>query len=283
MKNIVFIFTGFLFTMCTMHPQTESELQLKNDSLERLIIQKDSAIYSVIGTFTAIENNLATIKAKEEIISLTLTDVENKQSREEKINSDINLIYDLMRENKNKVAQLEQKLKSAYIKNNDLQKTIQTLQQKLAEKNSEIAQLRQHLVDQNLRIDELNFKLDTLKFDNQVKSAIIEAQDESLHTAYYIAGSEKELKALGILDKKGGFIGIGSGKTLNVDFDKTLFTKIDIRELNELELSAKKARLITKHPSASYEFLGEKPIDKLIIKDQDAFWSISKFLVLVLD
>lgn len=268
--------------MCTMNPKNESELQYKNDSLERLIIKKDSAIYSVIGTFTSIENNLEAIKAKEEIITLTLSGVENQQTRENKINEDINLIYELMQKNKKKVAKLEQQLKSAYIKNNDLQQTIQSLQQKLAEKNAEIHQLRQHLLDQNFRIDELTIELDTLKFDNQVKSALIEAQDESLNTAYYIIGSEKELKELGIIDTKGVFIGIGSGKTLNVDFDKSLFTKIDIRELNELELNTKKVRIITKHPSSSYQIIGEKPVEKLTIKDVNDFWSISNFLVIVL-
>ena len=31
---------------------------------------------------------------------------------------------------------------------------------------------------------------------------------------------EKELKEMGVLDKKGLFIGIGGGKTLNEDFNK---------------------------------------------------------------
>ncbi|MBI9065872.1 MAG: hypothetical protein JEZ09_01190 [Salinivirgaceae bacterium] len=283
MKNLIFIFTALLFTMCNIAPTKNSELQIKNDSLERLMIKKDSAIYSVIGTFNAIENNLETIKSKEKIISLTLSSVENQKTREERINSDINLIYELMLENKEKVAKLEQQLKQAYITNNDLRKTIQNLQAKLAEKNAEIIQLRQHLLDQNLQIDELNYALDTLSFDNKVKTAIIEAQEESLNTAYYIIGSEKELKEMAILDKKGLFIGIGSGKILNEDFDKKLFTAIDIQETKEFSINAKKIRVISKHPSNSYEIIGEKPAEGITIKNQDDFWSISKYLVVVVD
>lgn len=283
MKNLLFILIALSFTMCNMVPQNESELQIKNDSLERLMIKKDSAIYSVIGTFNDIENNLETIKSKEKIITLTLNNVENQKSREEIINDDINLIYELMLENKEKVEKLERQLKQAYIKNNDLQKTIQSLQAKLAEKNAEILQLRQHLMDQNLKIDELNFTLDTLAFDNQVKSAIIDAQDESLNTAYYLFGSEKELKELGILDKKGLFIGIGSGKNLNEDFNKDLFNTIDIREETEFAINAKKIKIITKHPSNSYIVNGEKPVEGITVTDHDEFWSISKYLVIVID
>lgn len=281
MKSILIIVVAFLtLTMCTNIPQNESKLQIKNDSLERLIIQKDSAVYAIVGTFNAIENNLATIKAKENIISLTLNDIENQQTREEKINEDINMIYDLMKENKDKVAKLEQQLKSAYIKNNDLQKTVQSLQNKLAEKDAEIIQLRQHLMDQNLRIDELTYALDTLAFDNTVKKALIEAQDESLHEVYYMIGTEKELKEFGVLDKKGIFIGIGSGKSINEDFDKNLFEKIDYRETTELSFDAKKVNIITNHPSNSYELTGEKPFSGIKITNPDEFWSISKYLVI---
>jgi len=283
MKNLIFIFSALLFTMCNIAPQKDSDMQVKNDSLERLVIKKDSAIYAIIGTFNAIESNLETIKSKEKIISLTLNDIENRKSREEKINDDINLIYELMQENKEKVNKLEQQLKNAYIKNNDLQKTIQNLQAKLAEKNAEIIQLRQHLLDQNLHIDELNYALDTLSFDNEVKTAIIEAQDESLNKAYYIFGSEKELKEMGILDKKGLFIGIGSGKDLNENFDKELFSEIDIRNTKEYSLNAKKIKIITKHPSSSYIIHGEKPVEGFTITDHNEFWSISKYLVIVIN
>jgi len=282
MKKIIpLILLSVLFTKCNTNQKADIGLQVKNDSLERIINEKDSALYAVIGTFTEIENNLETIKSKERIISSTVQNVENKQNREVKINEDINLIYGLMLENKEKVNQLQEQLKRAHIKNNDLQKTISRLQSKLAEKNAEIIELRRNLLDMNFKIDELTYSLDTLSFNNQVKTAIIEAQEQSLNTGYFLFASAKELKDMEILDKKGGFIGIGAGKSINANFDKSYFNEIDIRIYKSFEFDeAKKIKIISTHPSNSYTIYGEKPVDSLVINDIDEFWSISKYLLI---
>jgi len=282
MKNFfLFIVAITVLASCT-NKSAEIALQAKNDSLTRVIIEKDSAIYTVLGTFNEIENNLATIKEKENIITATVNDVEDNRTREEKINEDINLIYELMKDNQNKVAKLQEQLKRANIKNNDLQNTIKNLQEKIAEKNAEIIELRKNLLDMNLKIDELTYTLDTLSFDNKVKQAIIEAQDESLNTAYYLFGTEKELKEMQILDKKGSFI--GKAKTINKDFNKDYFTEIDIRTKTSFEFNnAKKIRVITTHPTNSYQIYGEKPVDSLVIKNYEDFWSVSKYLLIVID
>ncbi len=282
-KLLFFSLLPFLFIQCNESQKTALETQMRNDSLQRLLVEKDSAIYAVLNTFSEIENNLEEIKSKEKIIALTAKNVENSQTREEKINEDINTIYALMLDNKEKLSKLENQLKRAHIKNNDLQKTIQALQEKLAEKNAEIIKMRGELLDMNLKIDELTYSLDTIKFESEVKTAIIQKQDESLNTAYYVFGSERELKELNILDPKGKFIGISFGTNLNADFNKELFTAIDIREQTKFNFGAKKIEIITKHPTSTFQIYGEKPVDSLIINDPEAFWSVSKYLVIVLD
>ena len=283
MRNTLSVIAiALLLSMCTNINSDDTELQVKNDSLERIINTKDSAIFTVIETFNEIEKNLNSIKAKENIISLTIRDVENPQTREQRINEDINLIYELMLENKERVAHLQEQLKRAQINNLDLQNTINNLQLKLAEKNAEILQLRQNLLDMNITIDELTYTLDTLIFDNQIKSSIIEAQDESLNTAYYLLGSGKELKNMEVLDKKGVFIGIG--KNINENFNKEHFTKIDIREKTSFTFNnSKKIDILTTHPSTSYTIYGNRPVDSLTIDNTDEFWSISKYLIISLN
>jgi cation transport regulator ChaC len=282
-KILILLALPLLFIQCNENQKMAQDAQMRSDSLQRLVVEKDSAIYAVLNTFNEIENNLETIKSKEKIIAVTAQNVEDAKTREEKINEDINMIYALMLENKDKVSKLENQLKRAQIKNNDLQNTIKVLQDKLAEKNAEIIKMRGELLDLNLKIDDLTYSLDTMRFENEVKSAIIKAQDESLNTAYYLFGSEKELKEMEILDKKGGFIGIGSGKNLNKDFNKELFTPIDIRNQTKFELNSKKIKIITTHPTSAFQVYGEKPVDSLVISNPQEFWSVSKYLVIVLN
>ena len=51
-------------------------------------------------------------------------------------------------------------------------------------------------MNMNLKIDELTYSLDTMVMDIEVKSAIINEQDISLNKAYYLFGSQKELKQM---------------------------------------------------------------------------------------
>ena len=62
------------------------------------------------------------------------------------------------------------------------------------------------------------------------------------------------------------------------------FTKMDITATKEIQLSAKKAKLVTTHPAGSYKIDGaDGKADKLIILDADKFWSVSKYCVIVVE
>ena len=103
-----------MFTQCQQGPSRQ-ELMTSNDSLQRVVVEKDSAIYAIMGTFTSIEDNLQAIKDKENIIALTANGTESKQSREEKINGDIQLIYNMLLDNREQVSKLQAQLKKANV------------------------------------------------------------------------------------------------------------------------------------------------------------------------
>ena len=64
-------------------------------------------------------------------------------------------------------------------------------------------------------------------------------------------------------------------------FNKDYFISIDIREVKEIPLFAKKAKLRSNHPEGSYEFIEDEDGNlALIIKDENTFWSLGKYLVI---
>ena len=290
MRKISFIAAlGILtLTQCQQGPSRQ-ELMTSNDSLQRIVVQKDSAIYAIMGTFSSIEDNLQAIKDKENIIALTATGAETRQTREERINEDIQLIYNMLQQNREQVNNLQAKLKKANVKNSELQQMIASLESRIQEKDAEILQLTEELQASNLKIEglsalagSLQHRLDSLRNEDDLKNATIEGQDEALNTAYYIIGSEKELKELGVLDKKGNFA-VGSKKARK-DFDNSVFTRIDIREQTSFNLNgAKKAKVVTAHPLDSYTIYGQKPVDSLVVNNYYKFWNSSKYLVIVVN
>jgi hypothetical protein len=68
------------------------------------------------------------------------------------------------------------------------------------------------------------------------------------------------------------------------DFNKALFTKVDIRKLTEVSILSKKAKVMSNHPTASYKLVGDKKIiQSLQISDYKAFWSNVRYLVIMVN
>ena len=109
------------------------------------------------------------------------------------------------------------------------------------------------------------------------------AKTEKLNTAYYAFGTKKELIEKGVISKEGGFIGIGKTSKVKDDFNKEYFTKIDITNTNSINIGAKKAKILSTHPTSSYKLIGEKMVEKIEITNAEEFWSSSKYLVVIIE
>jgi len=49
-------------------------------------------------------------------------------------------------------------------------------------------------------------------------------------------------------------------------------------------LNVKKVKIITSHPSESYQLVeADGKVEKIVIKDTKAFWATSKYLVIVVE
>ena len=106
------------------------------------------------------------------------------------------------------------------------------------------------------------------------------ASSASVSGYYMKIGTKSELKSAGLLDKNVIKKGIVNTEGLNM----SIFKKIDIRSTREIKIKAYKPKLLTSHPNKSYEMKldedSEEDITYLKIKDIDAFWSQSHFLVI---
>ena len=258
------------------------ELQARTDSLMNQTMQKDEAINEFVRSINDIQSTLDTIKMKENVINLsTERGGELKQTAKDQIKTDIQTIYSMMLKNKDQLAKLSKKLKAANMKVDELQKMVTRLEKDIASKSAEIEELRGSLAKINIKFEAATLKIDTLsktvneqgqKINNQTQT--IASQEEALNTAYYVIGTSKDLKKNGVVKKS----------DVLADFNKELFTKIDIRKTIEISILSKKAKILSSHPSTSYKFTGDKKIiQSLQILEYKAFWSNSKYLVIMVD
>lgn len=257
-----------------INPLADS-LNAVNSNLNGKLSEKEEALQEFIASFNEIQENLNTIKEKEKIVT-SISKAGDVRNKEDQIKEDIQAIYDLMAKNKNRIGSLSEKLKKSTLRIEGLQKMIDNLQNSLNQKDGEIADLKS-------QVEGLNIDISNLKANIEETEKAVAEKTEVIQTAYYAFGTTKELKAKNIITKEGGFIGMGKSTKIKEDFNRDYFTKINIANTTVINIGAKKAKIITNHPSSSYKLVGDKTVEKLEITNPDEFWSASKYLVIVID
>jgi myosin heavy subunit len=283
----------FLFA-CNQKKVDELESQVntlaqENAEKQKVINERDAELSDFFTTFNEIESNLEEIKTNEGIVSTNMSG--ETRTQKDNVKTSIQTLNDLIQENKQLVADLDKKYKNANFKVKELDKMIGSLNEQLGQKEADLLALKGELEKSNYQVATLTTELNTvseakiqLETQTAEQATVITEQTESLNTAYYITGSYKELRDKGVVDKEGGFIGIGANKELVNDFDASAFTRIDIRSFTELPLNTKSAKIITPHTSASYTLVeGDKEYEQLQINNPQEFWRTSKYLVVLTD
>ncbi len=274
-RTLIVPFLAALLSSCQSDPKASPEYQqLAEDAgrTEQKVVERDSTINMLFGTLNRINENLRTIRAKQGQLLQPEPGAEGPEM-EQRMMEHLTSIDGLLNENKELVARLRKQAKTSAGTIAELEKTVASLEQGLQEKNEEIGSLKEQLAS-------TNSSLATLIEMYRDKSQLSDMQRADLNTAYYAIGTVKELRANGVLEKEGGVIGIGAVNKLNSDnLPKDYFTRIDITRTQEIPLAAKKAKVSTSHPAGSYRLDGEK----LVITDPSRFWSVSKYLVVVVE
>lgn len=272
-----------LFFGCENKKQTQRILDLQADSvrLTRMIGDKDAEINMLFQTLNEIEENLANIKAKESLIAdQTGAAKEVKADVKDRIMQSISEINDLMDKNKQLVNRLNAQIRNSNLKNAELNKAIERMNETIAAKEKEIAELKANLSKLKIEIENLNTKVAGLEKDGRDKDQAIDNKIKEMNRAWYIVGDRKDLRDKGVINREGGFIGIGRVTRPSESLIRKEFTEVDLRELKEIPLNANRIEIVTVHPAGSYQIIGEKPVEKLVITNPQEFWKASKYLVI---
>ena len=269
---------AFVLTGCNDGKNNAANNAAQADSLNSIIAQKDSELNDMLGTLNEIEDGLNQINEAENRVVL-LKNGEGATKRQ-KLKEDVQFIATRMKQNKELLAKLQKQLANSSFQGDQLKKTIENLQKQLVEKEKQLQALREELDSKDIHIaaldetiNNLNTQTSNLTKESSKKTEVINAQDKQLNTAWYVFGTKKELKNQHIME---------DGKVMTGNFNKGYFTKVDIREVSEIKLYSKSAKLLTTHPSSSYTLVRDANKQyTLRITNSQIFWSTSKYLVVL--
>lgn len=275
-KNIVIV-CGLALMVVSCGP-TKKELQANIDALNVELSQANSEMENVMGILNEVQEGFQQINEAENRVNVQ--NAENAPANvKEQVKADLAFIQAKLKENRERIAELEARAAQGDKTAASLRRTIKSLKAELAAKAEQIAALQAEIEAKNLRIQQLDGEVANLTNDknaltakNAANEQVIASQDKAMNQAWYVIAKRKALKEQNIL-KMGDVME-------QADVVKEDFIEIDIRNVAEIPVGAKKARILSAHPEGSYEIVaGEDGMAVVKILDPQTFWSVTRYLV----
>ncbi len=281
MKTIGFVVVAMLaITGCNSPKQKEVEkykvVAYQDSALLVQAVQKDSEISAYLNELNEIQVNLDKIKTQEKMV--TINTGEDKKSIAQQIN-DLDEIIVL---NDKKMNKLQAKIKAMTSKNESLESLVSHLMAELAERDEEITALQSELSKSNDSLKHITARFnDSIVVIKRERAKVVVLTTE-MKTVYFVTGTLKDLQDKGVINKEGGFIGLGKVAVVNPQIDVSKFTKADMTELKGIALNGRFRRFITVHPDRAYVVISNGKTDSIAITIPNEFWSESKYLVVAI-
>ena len=282
-KNIVIV-CGIAVMVVSCGP-TKKELQANIDSLNVELAKANSEIENVVGVLNDVQEGFHQINQAENRLSVNSNKENTTANVKEQIKADFAFIQAKLAENRERIAELEERAEKGDKTAAALRRTIKNLKAELESKEEQIVALKKELEAKELHIQKLDTEVAGLTNDKNILTAknaaneqVIANQDKAMHTAWYVIAQKKSLKEQSVLTNTGLFKKGDVMESANVN--KEGFTEIDIRNVVEIPVGAKKATILSAHPEGSYELVTDaEEMLVLRILEPQTFWSVTRYLV----
>lgn len=282
MKKIILVASAaLLLTACGENSKAYKELQAKVDSLMHINDSYESDLAETDSLVAAVLNNFQDINSAEGMINIR-PGQELSISQKERIRDNVGIINEKLRASTEALEALTKKLEASGGDNKRLRQTIGALRKDLETQKERILALTEELQRKDIAINALdsivtglNSDVERLSEATSRQAATLAAQEHELNTVRYCIGTKGDLKDYRLLQ---------GGQVVTDNADLNYFTKADQRKLSQIPLHARKAKLLSTHPSSSYELIPDADRNlTLNIKDHRSFWSASKLLIIQVD
>lgn len=244
-----------------VNEQLNAFLAAVSESIDSILIQE--------GYIFSVYNGETSVKPSKQQIQDNLDAFEGLLERQRRRISELE--DSLSKVDGTEVTKLKNIIRYLNIQMEEKDRMIAGLRSDLSKKNADIAQLRSH-------VSALSEDVSNLQQKSQEQEEALTVQSDMLNEGYVKAGTKKELQAAGLLSSSGLF---GKKKLDVSNLNPEQFTKIDIREFQELKIAGKKPKILTQMPESSYRFDSHSDgTTTLVITGPLKFWGISNFLVI---
>ena len=294
MKKLLFFSVlalyALLFSSCVESSKKYKTLLAQMDSLSVSSAAKNAEFEEVFATLNEVEEGLKSIREAENILVLQSQKggAEVTATSRERLKSDVAAIGDaianykkqidnLKRDNRIKSDQFKKRLAAITQELEAKSQLVEDLSRQLAEKENQLKVKTQQIATLDEAVSNLRHDVESLTKEATSQKETISTQDVKLNTAFYIVGTKAELIAANVMSKGGLF----RSAKISYQAEQSAFIKIDIREVTDISLNSKKAKVMSVHPDGTFT-LEPDASGMLVLKitNPKSFWEHTKYLVI---
>lgn len=286
MRKLFYLCVSFaciaICVSCDLGGSKLAKSQAENDSLMTVVLRQQNDLADLVTILNDATSRLDEINGQ---ISINGSD-DSLLGQRDRLIQQLETIKQRIVVKEQQLEELQKKYKNVLGENKELKKSIDRMKNEISTYQERIVEFENTVAAQREEIGQLNTTLASTKEQLAEKTAtaaaqqeVIGNQDKMINAGFYVVGSKSQLKEMGLIEG-----GLFNKKRLNTKgFDTSVFTQIDIREVTEIPLGSKDAKILSAAPESSYELV--KNVDKTLtlrILNQSEFWSLSKYLVVMI-
>ncbi len=246
-------------------------LEKSKEELQKLYDESTTTLSEIQSSLDAIDRDLlGTIGTDSELPEGT------PEERRASIISSLSNARTKIEEYKKQIKDLEGRLASSSGQLAGIQSIVNKLKASVADKEKIVKELEGRLsnlsstleTERQLSQAEISLREALIKD----KETVITNQSIEANRMYYVVGTRKQLLDSGVIDRKGGILGIGKVSTVK-DVDLTKFTEFNLLDTTTLNFPVTKKgyAILSNHVAASYSVAKAGDQYTLTVVDQDLF------------
>jgi predicted nucleic acid-binding Zn-ribbon protein len=209
---------------------------------------------NAVGEIVAIQDSLNAIVLGEDQVSTARNDVEVNEpgTLHDNVQARLAELKGAIERTKDRIEELDHRLKRSGVKIAGMEKMIANLKQSVSEKEVRISELNGQVDTLQTRVTGLTTDVETKQAELQAKQDELMARQQELATIFYTMGTKKELSKSGVLESKGGVLGLGKSPKLTGHYDQSRFTALNTDQENTIRIPYEKAQVLSAQPAGSY-------------------------------
>jgi predicted nucleic acid-binding Zn-ribbon protein len=182
---------------------------------------------------------------------------------------------------KDRIEELDARLKHSGVRIASLTKMINGLRQSAAYKEERIAELSTQVGTLRTKVTGMTYEIQGQQEALEQKQQELTEKQRELATIYYAMGTKSELASAGVVEKKGGVLGVGKSLKLSGMFEEASFVPLNTDQENIIRIPTKKVRVLSAQPPSSYalQTVGKNMVE-LRILDRTEFRKIKHLVIL---